>query len=712
MRARTFLKGPMRRADKLVIVVRSDMPLSMSVRRRSRPSLVLPVVLVRIPFAVALVCIATTVRAADSEAALAELGLEDLMKIEITSVSRRPQRLSDTAAAISVLTADDIRRSGAASIPDALRLVPGVDVARINGTYQAVSVRGFNNGFAMKLLVLVDGRSVYSPLFSGTFWDAQDTMIEDIERIEVIRGPGAAIWGSNAVNGVINIITKRAADTQGGLAVAIYGPYERRAGVRYGSTSTDGTAWRLFANATERDDTVLPTGQTGGTVRQERVGLRADRAIGARDQISVHGEAYHGSSGAPATVLPIESPLGVASLSTDSQPRGGHFMTRWEHGLEGGSTVITEAYFDRTERSRSIGLKDSVDTWDLALQHTIPLHGRHRITWGGGYRTYRYQVPFNYQLQLTPSIGNEELLNLFAQDEIVIVPDRLRLTLGMRLERSSLVGGVNPQPDARLAWNIDERQMLWGGISRANRLPSLIERGASVRTSFTPAAPPFVPLPIVGGVTGSNTLVPEQLTAWQIGYRHLVTSDFSLDVTTFVHDYKRAILPNRNATCTPDAFPPTYLGCNVTFDNGGTAHAKGFEVSAEWRPSPQWRMQANYSYADVEVRHPGSAAALSNSSLSGGASPRHQGSLHVSGDLTDRIQTDLTVRYVDTLTAFATPAYTAVDARIGWRPVPKLELSLIGRNLTDGRHIEFGMDPFFTPAEVRRSVLVKAVLEF
>lgn len=246
---------------------------------------------------------------ASHDAGLTELGLEDLMKVEITSGSRRPQRLSDTASAISVLTADDIRRSGATSLPDALRLVTGVDVARINGTYQAVSVRGFDNGFAMKLLVLVDGRSVCSPLFSGTFRDARDTMIEDVERIEVIRGPGAVTWGSNAVNGVIDIITKHAASTQGDLASVTYGPSERRAGVRHGTTTNDGAAWRLFANTTERDATASPDGATGGTVRRDRIGMRADKAIGTNDRLSVHGEGYTGDSGAPPTVLPMTPPL-------------------------------------------------------------------------------------------------------------------------------------------------------------------------------------------------------------------------------------------------------------------------------------------------------------------------------------------------------------------------------------------------------------------
>lgn len=666
------------------------------------------------PLLLLLILAAGPAVAADTPAAggsLADLGLEDLMRIEVTTVSRRPQRIADTAAAVSVLTADDIRRSGATSIPEALRLIPGVEVARIDGTRWAVSIRGFNVGFANKLLVLVDGRSVYSPLFSGTFWDGPDTFLEDIDRIEVVRGPGAVIWGSNAVNGVVNIITKRAADTTGGLVSATAGPEERRVGVRYGADLGDIGQWRLYAQNLERNDTVqLNSTANGGVLRQNRAGFRADLRAGDGSDWTFQGEAFGGDSGGAPSELPVTTPPAGLSVPLDSSPRGYHLKTRWERALGDGSRFTMDAYFDHARRSRFIGLTDEVDTWDVNAQHHMKA-GRHDVIWGGGYRTYTYDIGSNAFVSSIHPSGREDLLNAFVQDEIALVPDRLRLTLGLKLERSSLVSGANPQPDARLLWNIDDRRSAWVAASRANRLPSVAEKYARFNADFTPAAPPFSPLPVVTAIGGNAVLGPEKLDAYQIGMRDQITARLAFDATVFVHQYKNLVLTGDAPVCAPVGGPPTYVGCVTSFNGLGTARTHGFELSTDWRATDFTRLAASYSYFEVDVQHPVNFAGVSERTES--RSPRHGLRLNAQTDLSERWSLDAVVRYVDELrtTPRINPYWTA-DLRLAWRPRKDVELSLIGRNIFDPRRLEFNADPYFGVAEQRRAVLARVVWSF
>ena len=648
-------------------------------------------------------------RAADGKAAppeaLVELGLDELMRIEVTSVSKRPQRLSDTAAAVSVLTGDDIRRLGVTNIAEALRTIPGVEVARIDGTKWAVSVRGFNGGYSTKLLVLVDGRSVYSPLFSGVFWDHVDTMLEDIDRIEVIRGPGAAIWGSNAVNGVINIITKRAADTQGTLVSFAAGPDERRTGARFGTTTGDGTQLRLYALNVDRDDTSrIGTSVNGGVLRQTRVGMRAEKAVTERDHLTLQGEAFAGNSGGVPSSLPVDSPIRAQAIAMDSYTAGGHVKARWTHELASGGSLAGDFYFDHNVRRRLVGQEDTSDTWDLALQHTFTAGERHKIVWGGGGRSIRYAVTNSFQINLPQPWGREELLNLFAQDEIALLPDRLRLTLGAKVERSSLVNGPNLQPDARLLWNVDAEQVLWAAVSRANRLPSLVEKTATVRATFVPPVSPS-PFPIVGVIDGNEGLRPERLTSYQVGYRNAVNANLTLDVTAFVHRYRDLILATGGPTCGLAGSPPSYLECAMQFRNAGIGKAHGAEAVVDWRPFESLRVQTAWSVIDLDVPADTNGIAA--------RTPNQQMSLRLSHDVSDKVQTDLIMRRVSGLGGRVdVPAYNTADARLAWRPERNLELSLTGRNLFDPRRVEFSDDPFFTVGEVRRSFIVAARWSF
>jgi len=646
--------------------------------------------------------------AADS---LADLGLEDLMRIEVTTVSRRPQRIADTAAAVSVLTSDDIRRSGATSIPEALRLIPGVEVARIDGTRWAVSIRGFNVGFSNKLLVLVDGRSVYSPLFSGTFWDGPDTFLEDIDRIEVVRGPGAVIWGSNAVNGVVNIITKRAADTTGGLVSAAAGPDERRVGVRYGAAIGGVGQWRVYAQNIERNDTVQANSSAnGGVLRQNRAGFRTDLQAGEAGDWTIQGEVYGGDSGGAPSSLPLTAPPSSVSFPLDSSPSGYHLKTRWERSLRDGSRFTMDAYFDHARRSRFIGLTDEVDTWDVNAQHHVQA-GRHNVIWGGGYRTYGYDIGSNLFVSAIHPSGREDLLNAFAQDEIALVPDRLRLTLGLKLERSSLVSGVNAQPDARLLWNITDRHSAWISASRANRLPSVAEKYARFNAIFTPAAPPFSPLPVVTAIDGNASLGPEKLDAYQIGMRDQITARLAIDATAFVHRYKELVLMGNAPVCAPVGGPPTYVGCLTRFNGLSSAQTHGVEISTDWRATDFMRFVASYTYFEMNVEHPVNTGNVAERAEA--RSPRHGFRLQALTDLSERWSLDAVVRYVDELrlTPRIDPYWTA-DLRLGWRPRKDVELSLIARNIFDPRRLEFDSDPFFFNAEQRRTVLARVVWSF
>ena len=635
---------------------------------------------------------------------LVELGLDELMRIEVTSVSKRPQRLSDTAAAVSVLTGDDIRRLGVTNIAEALRTIPGVEVARIDGTKWAVSVRGFNGGYSTKLLVLVDGRSVYSPLFSGVFWDHVDTLLEDVDRIEVIRGPGAAIWGSNAVNGVINIITKRAQDTQGTLVTLAGGPDERRVGARFGTTTADGTQFRVFALNVDRNDTSqIGLAANGGVLRQTRFGMRAEKQLSERDHLTVQGEAFGGNSGGAPSELPANSPLGAPPVAMDSYTGGGHLKARWMHELAGGGSIAADFYFDHNERRRLMGERDKSDTWDLAVQHTFSVGDRQKIVWGGGGRSISYALTNAFAIALPQPSGREELLNLFAQDEIALVPDRLRLTLGAKVEHSSLVNGANLQPDARLLWNVDAEQVIWAAVSRANRLPSLVEKTATVRASFIPPVSPS-PFPIIGAIVGDTALRPERLTSYQIGYRNAVNSNLTFDLTAYVHRYSDLIVATGAPACGLAGSPPAYIECAVQFQNSSGGKAVGGEAVVDWRALESLRIQTAWTYIDLEV--PGNATNAART-------PKHQLSLRLSHDATEKIQTDVMARYVHSLgPGAALPAYTTVDARLAWRPERNLELSLTGRNLFEPRHVEFLNDPFFTVTEVRRTFVFAARWSF
>jgi iron complex outermembrane recepter protein len=643
---------------------------------------------------------------------LEDLSLQDLMEMEVTSAAKKPQRLFDTDAAIHVITQDDMRRAGVTSIPEALRLAPGVNVARINGGLWAVSIRGFNGRFANKLLVLMDGRTLYTPLFAGVVWETQDTLLEDVERIEVIRGPGAALWGANAVNGVINIITKKAKDTQGNLVGVSAGDEERfSTSLRRGFKTSDDSHARIYAKFQDRDAT-QGIGGIGGRddSREGMAGFRWDRE-GSSDNLSLQGRVYQGRLG-DTQIVPNTAAFPYFSIDNLTERfSGAHLLGRWARWLGSDSEVSLQGFIDQA-RIDIPRIREERTTFDLEFQHRFPLAEAHDFTWGGGLRRSRDDIRNSPTLVMNPSDRALDLFNLFFQDEIALLPDALRLTLGARLEHNDFTGWEF-QPNARLLWRINDNHSAWLAASRAVRTPSRAESDVTLDlATYAPFAPPSAllptgnptPFPLRLVLTGNSDYRVETLDALDLGYRAKLHSDLTLETTLFAYRYKDLI------DAVPGLPDPTSIPAYVTQPllgaNNGSVRMHGLEVALDWLPSPGWRVQPAYSYARAKA-----ANLLSDISL-----PRHQFSLRIGFEPTDRTQADIWLRRVDgikTSVGASIPAYTTLDLRLGWRVNRELELSLVGQNLLDKSHPEFVSDYLNSvPSEIERSVFIKADWRF
>jgi len=630
----------------------------------------------------------------DSLPALKAMSLEQLLEVEATSVSRQPQKLSEAAAALFVITRDDIRRSGASSIPELLRMVPGVDVARIDGNKWAISVRGFNGRFANKLLVLMDGRSVYTPLDSGVFWDAQDTVLEDIERIEVIRGPGATLWGANAVNGVINIITRSASDSRGGLLVLGAGNEERISGsARYGATLGETGSLRLYAKGFERRDNTLFDGSaaTDGW-NSARTGFRADFEPTERDTFTVQGDYY--SIRADQTLLvPGRRPVPrlVARDSTDAE--GGNLLARWSRQLSDTAALDVQVYLDRTERATD-SLTEERDTSDLDVQHRFSAGERHALIWGFGYRHTRDRViaPAGSPLSITGERRESPLISAFVQDDIALIPERLHLIVGTKYERNDYTG-EEWQPGVRALWTPDRHTTWWASVSRAVRTPSRIESDFAVDVGTVRAF-------------GNPALLAERLIAYEAGLRLQPTPALALDLAAFYNDYEDLV----TTELVGRPFPPPLT---LTLDNRMSGHGKGIELAAVWDIDPRWRLKAAYTWLDVALK-PDPGSTDTTSAAFWDRAPPHQLHLRSLLDLGHAVELDTTLRYVDALPNSDIDAYLELDLRLGWRPLAELELELIGANLLDAEHPEFVElsgnavgGPGVLSTQVERSVLAR-----
>jgi len=647
---------------------------------------------------------------------LASLSLEQLGNLQVTSVSRKAQRFNDTAAALFVITNEDIRRSGATSIPEVLRMVPGLQVGRIGTDRWAVTARGFAGRFANKLLVQIDGRSIYSHLFSGVLWETQDVVLEDIERIEVIRGPGAALWGANAVNGIINIITKRAADTQGVLAQAGAGNREKGfATLRYGGKPDDDTQYRVYARGYARAESVDANGAgVGDDSLSKHAGFRLDRRIDAGDRATLSGDTYESHSREPSTRVSVLPPYVASPLGTETA-RGVHLLARYDHTLTDGSQATLQAYAE----SGFIGSDPIVehrDTYDLDFQHRRLLGSRHDLVWGLHYRVSRDDITTPLStLQIAPRREEFRIVSAFVHDEIALVPQRLRLIAGAKLEHNSYTG-MEPQPNLRLLWTPDPVHAVWAAWSRAARTPSRSERG---ETFDFQVFPPFSaenpsPFPVLLRST-SVGVEPrsEKLAAFEVGYRAQLGARLAVDLTAFANHYTDL----HSSTLGPAQLvfdPVPYFLVPAPSDNSLSAHTRGFEASLDWRPLDRWRLQASYTLLHISLPTTSSDAlrnALAQAEMD--HTVRNQLSLRSLFDLAPGHQFDLWLRHVSRIAFSDVPAYTTLDARYGWRPTKNFDLSLVGQDLLHERHGEDNQDfTFAPPLQVRRGVYLRATWKY
>ena len=617
---------------------------------------------------------------------LLDLSIEELANLRITSASRIAENLRDTPASVFVITADEIRRSGVTSIPEALRLAPGVEVARRSAYEWSISIRGFNSDLSNKLLVLIDGRSVYSPLYAGVFWDAQDTLLEDIERIEVISGPGGTLWGANAVNGVINIITRQAQDTRGGYGELLGGDEDQLiAGFRYGGTISERVAARGYVKFFERDSTMASTGDDAvDAMRMSRAGFRLDWDSAEADRFTVTGDVYQGETdGLFLDDFTIGTlPAGTFRDTVDIS--GANLLGRWERALGQDSDLQLQFYYDHTERDIPNTFDERRDTFDLDFQHHLPLGERQDFLWGLTYRESGDSMRNSLFVSFEPPSRTTRRYGAFFQDRIALLPDRLYLTVGTKLGRNDFTG-TEHQPSVRLAWRPDRRQTLWTAISRGIRIPSRLDDDLVLTI---PAGAPGIPIPFYFVVTGRNDVQSEELIAYEAGYRLQQGENLSFDLALFHNEYDRLQTNEPDPPIIvldpplPHIIVPSHLANNMQGESiGGT-------FVANWQPLSRWRMRFQYAYIDLDLETVAGSQDVSSPAITGN-SPRHQLAVHSFLDLPHDFSFYAGVRFVDELPNQGVHAYVATDINLAWRFRPNVEVALAIQNLTDDTHPEF-----------------------
>lgn len=632
---------------------------------------------------------------------LPELRLHELMDLEVSSAAGKEQTVAETAAAIFVITGEDIRRSGATSIPDALRMVPGLNVARITASKWAISSRSFNSSLSNKLLVLVDGRSVFNNLFASTFWDVQDTLLEDIDRIEVIRGPAATIWGANAVNGVINIITRSARLTQGPLVTAGTGTEERAFGaLRYGGAVGPDAHWRGYAKYFQRDDSEGIDGwDADDDWDQLRGGFRLDWQPRGGEELTVQGDAYSGSAGTTGTRFDAASAY-PRRVEEDTQLSGANLLARWETATVGAGKMSLQAYYDWTHRADTL-FGEERHTLDFSLQQTLKPGLRQELFWGVGYRYGLSDLDQSPTIAVSRARRTEHLYSLFLQDEIALLPERLVLTVGARFEHNSYTDG-EIHPNLRLLGLLSEHHSLWGAVSRASRTPSRFDREMRILSPVSSAPP------VVGILAADPDVASERVTAYEVGYRYHPAAHISFDATIFYNDYDRLRSFELDPIFLEGSPPPTHLVLPGTIDNRLEGRTYGLELAVDCQPASFLQLDLAYTYLEIAVHHRQLGSDIF-ARLEEEKSPKHQGSLRAGFDLPGQLELDLWLRYVDRLRRDDIPSYLELDTRIGWKPRPDLELALVGQNLLDSHHQEFIRETLFNsiPTEVERAVYVK-----
>ena len=657
------------------------------------------------------------------EGDLFDMSIEELINLDVYSAAKKTQRLQDTPAAVYVVTREEIRRSGATSIPELLRMIPGVEVAHIDANKWAITIRGFNGRFANKLLVLIDGRSVYTPTFAGVYWDTQDTFLEDIDRIEVVRGPGGTLWGANAVNGVINIITRSAADTVGSIVTLGSGTEERGfIGARHGFEIGDDTFVRVYAKYFDRREFVPNSGGRAVDAWDNgRAGFRADWSRD-EDSFTLQGDVYEGGAGSRASAASLDPPNFSDESESTSDFNGANVLARWQRSLNDTDNLQVQTYYDRTEREGTDFADDEVrDTLDFELQHRFNWHERHDTVWGLGYRYSSDRVNNGFNATLSPAKRDLSIFNAFVQDEVGLFDDRLRLAIGAKLEHNDFTGW-ELQPNARFLWKLNEEHTFWGAIARSVRTPSRAESDARLNRFTLPPGSLGVPDPTVVALAGNDAFESEVLLAMELGYRATPLEKLWVDIALFYNLYDNL------RTFAPRIDPSTGMPVLVQEVTDGVTHSTWFydvgnamdgttggaEIAIDYEVSDHWSLRAGYTFLAMDLNIEPEARADSLSRAIEESSPDHQAFLRSHLDLPKNVEFDASLRWVDQLPSQRLDDYLTADARIGWNPTDHIELSIVGQNLLRPSHKEFSSSALvWTEAtQVPRGVYGKLTVRF
>jgi iron complex outermembrane recepter protein len=637
---------------------------------------------------------------------LTEASLEDLMNIEVTTVSKKVQKLSEAPAAVFVITQEDIRRSGMTTIPDLLRMVPGLQVGQMQGGTWAVSARGFNSQASDKMLVMVDGRSIYSPSSKGVSWDQQDILLEDIERIEVVRGPGATLWGANAVNGVVNIITKSAAETQGNLMTAGAGAGgQLLGGLRFGGALGDSGHYRVFSKYGEGNDLFSAQMNLEGT-RSLHSGFRADWTLSSRDNLTVEGDLYNASSGSALGIYQLTPPF-VNVVGAAARDAGGDLMANWVQRQSDRSQTALRMYVDHSGGNDPLESTNQT-TVDVDFQQQLTLSESNGLVWGLGFRdSVEHQDSRSFNLAFLPPNREDRLFSAFVQDQWKIVGDQLSLIVGSKFEHNKF-SGFDLQPSARLLWTPDARHTVWAGVSRALRTPAYTDQSIRINLSVLPG-PQGLPTTIT--VFGNPAFKPESLLAYEFGYRLQAARRFSVDIATYFNNYHHLLTLEPDNPFVETDPQPTHLVVPLIFGNQQHGTALGGEISSNLNLTSHWRLIPSYSYLSLDL-HNDPTSHDTNGLTAQTQSPRHQYQIRSNLDLSRRFQFDAAAYYTAALPGLSIAAYTRLDARLGYRPRADFEISLAGQNLQGGRHQELISFGPYLPTTIGRSLMVRVTWGF
>ena len=629
--------------------------------------------------------------------ALKSLSLEQLSQIEVTSPSKEPTPAFRSPVAIYVITGDDIRRSGATTLADALRLAPGVEVAQIDAGKWSVGIRGFGTQLSRDVLVMIDGRSVYTPLFAGTYWQVQDTLLEDVDRIEVIRGPGGTIWGPNAVNGVINIITKSSKDTQGVFASAGGGSQQQGFyNFRYGGDAGNDFTYRFYAKGFTRGPDEHTDHDNFDDWRGDQGGFRLDWSRG-QNTYTLQGDGYAEEAGERVSYGTYVPPVN-GTLEGDAHYSGANVVFRWTRAFQNGDNFQLQAYYDRTNH-QELNFGQDLDAFDVDLLQRTKIGSRQQLLYGLGARVYNGHFDELYSdLVFSPFHRIDYLYTGFLEDDITLAPDKLTLTVGSKILRTNYTG-FHAEPSARLLWTPTTKDSVWTAYTHALRTPSDGEEDFYL-SSFQGTSNG---LPVYARFNANSQFAPEQLNGYELGYRRLITQSLFVDVASFYNHYHDLFSedltgPLSIQTSLPfpaPAAPAIYALEPLAFRNSLYGYTKGFEIAPEWRPTSFWRLRGSYSFLHMNLAKKPGTFELGTAPLTVGASPQHEVVAGSSFDISKRFQLDLTYRFVSSLPSITqkVPAYSTGDARFAWQLCRAMQFSVTGQNLFQPHHLEYTNDP-------------------